>query len=437
MTLNQRTLHIGLVVLFLLLALSFAAPVEAGSSSGGPNAPDEVLVSLVNGADAAAIARSVGAQATHQTRLGVWIFMVPAGTADLVAATLRTNPQVIYAEPNGVVSVFADPNDPHDNTTCYSSSKAGCIMQWSWAKIQAYQGWDIHKGSATVKIAVVDTGIDNSHPDLPTMTSQKNFIVPSNPAAEDDNGHGTHLAGTIGALTNNGEGVAGMDWSVSLRSVKVLHNTGYGSISTLADGITWAADNGAKVINISLGSTTASTTLANAVTYAWNHGAVLVCAAGNNGNTKFTYPAYYANCIAVAATDSKDAKASTSTTGTWVDVAAPGVNILSTMPNTTVYLNTTGAYKTTYDAMSGTSMAAAHVSGLAGLIWASGKCSTNTCVRYLIENNADAISGTGKSWAKGRINAYRSLSATSTQPTPTRTPTPTKTPAPTRTPRPR
>jgi len=163
---------------------------------------------------------------------------------------------------------------------------------------------------------------------------------------------------------------------------------------------------------MSLGGSSSSTTLKDAVDYAWNKGVVIACSAGNNGNNMKTYPASYTNCIAVAATDKNDKKASFSSYGLlWVDVAAPGDGVLSTMPNTPVTLNTYYGYKMNYDALSGTSMAAPHVAGLAALVWATGKCTTASCVRSHIEQNTDRLPGTILYWRYGRINAYKAVTA--------------------------
>jgi len=401
-----------LLMFAALLASSLAAGPSVGAAQGaGGYLPDEVLVSLNPGTDAAATARSVGARAHRQTLMGVWIFKVPTGQVQQVVNALSRNPKVEFAEPNGLVTTFQDPNDPYDNTTCYNSSKDGCVKQWAWGKIQAYQAWDVTTGSSRVRVAVVDTGIDNSHPDLPAVVAQYNFVNHSS-NAEDDNGHGTHVAGTIGALTNNGIGVAGLNWHVSLMAAKVLDAQGSGFYADVADGIKWAADNGARVINLSLGGSLPSRTLQNAVDYAWNKGVVLTCAAGNSGTGAQSYPAAYPNCIAVAATDEYDLKASFSNYGaSWVDVAAPGVNILSTLPNSPVYLTTHYGYRKNGDSLDGTSMAAPHVAGLAGLIWSTGKCRTASCVRSRIESNTDPISGTGTYWSKGRINALKAVTA--------------------------
>src|SRR5262249_19318588 len=184
---------------------------------------------------------------------------------------------------------------------------------------------------------------------------------------------------------------------------------GSGSLSAVASGIRWAADNGAKVINLSLGTSSPFRTLERAVNYAWNKGAVLACAAGNAGTSAKTYPAAYTNCISVAATDQNDLKADFSSYGAdWVDVAAPGVQILSTMQDQFdwCFLCYAYGYFTGYDALSGTSMATPHVAGLAALVWARGQCTTNACVRSKIESTADPTGGRGTYGRYGRVN-YR------------------------------
>ncbi len=403
--------RLSVLALVVLVALASLAPSVVASPEVQDVVPGQILVGLAPGAPPFAALREGGRAVGEIPALNVIVLEVAPQAVDNVLRAFSQNPDVLYAERNGMAHADVDPNDPYDNTTCYNSKYDGCVTQWAWAKIQAYQAWDISTGSVSVKVAVVDTGIDNSHPDLPAVVAQKDFINSDN-NAEDDNGHGTHVAGTIGAQTNNSTGVAGTNWNVSLVAAKVLNRSGSGSYSAVANGIIWVADNGAKVINLSLGGSAPSVTLKNAVNYAWNKGAVLACSAGNSGTSAKNYPAAYPNCIAVAATNQNDQKASFSNYGSkWVDVAAPGVAILSTLPNTSVYLNTQYGYYQNYDSLAGTSMAAPHVAGLAGLVWASGKCTTNTCVRSRIEANTDRIAGTGTYWQHGRINAYKAVSA--------------------------
>ena len=429
---RRRALYLFTLVgamVFACVGVVLAQQSEPGSSQSSSSAKDfvrgEILVKFntgVSNQEQAEIHRRNGGQLKETVRgIDVKVIKVPAGREEDLVDRYEHTPKVEFAELNGIVTEANDPNDPYDNTSSYASAKHGSVMQWGWKKVQAYEAWDQTTGSSTspVKVAVVDTGIDNSHPDLPTVgaTNQKDFVNGDN-NAEDDRGHGTHVAGTIGAKTNNTTGVAGTNWNVDLMSAKVLNDSGSGSFSNVANGVIWAADNGAKVINLSLGGG-ASTTMESAVNYARNKGAVLACAAGNSGSSTPSYPAGYTNCIAVAATDENDQKASFSNYGSsWVDVAAPGVHILSTMPDTSVTMNTALGYKTTYDSLNGTSMATPHVAGLAGLVIAKGTCNGKTgsdlvlCVRNEIESNADGISGTGTYWAKGRINSNLSVGGT-------------------------
>jgi thermitase len=193
---------------------------------------------------------------------------------------------------------------------------------------------------------------------------------------------------------------------------KVLNDSGVGSSSSLANGINWSVNNGAKVINMSLG-VRASRTLESAVNNAWNKGVVLVAAAGNGGNQTKIYPGAYPNVIAVAATDNNDAKASFSTYGAdWVDVAAPGVNVYSTFPKHTFVLGTQNNRSWGYDVGNGTSVSSAIVAATAALAWSSDPGATHTSVRAKVESTADKISGTGTYWAHGRVNACSTVNCT-------------------------
>lgn len=283
--------------------------------------------------------------------------------------------------------------------------------QYGLVKISAPSAWEVTTGSASIKIAILDTGINQDHEDLKKKLDQ-NMNDFTGTGIEDYYGHGTHVAGIAAAETNNKVGIAGTGYNTSLMIVKVLDNSGSGYTSWVASGIRWAADNGANVINLSLGSSMRSYTLENAVNYAWNRKVVLVAAAGNSGSSSKLYPAAYTNVISVAATNSNDNKASFSSFGKWVSVAAPGDNIYSTFPNHSFYLGDHYGRTQNYDYGSGTSMATPFVSGEAALVWASGKCAVgnNSCVRSRIQQTADKISGTGRYWIYGRINAFKAVS---------------------------
>ncbi|MDP9454906.1 MAG: S8 family peptidase [Actinomycetota bacterium] len=260
--------------------------------------------------------------------------------------------------------------------------------------------WDVPRarGNTGVRIAVVDTGISAVHPDLDgKILAQRDFVGNDRVAQEEPSGHGTHVAGVAVAETGNGRGIAGGCPNCKLLAAKVLTDGG-GYDSDIAEGIVWSADTGADVINLSLGGPGSSSVLKRAVDYAYNKGAVLVASAGNNGNNVPDYPAAYANVIAVAATDNKDRRAYFSNYGAYVDVAAPGVGILSTVP---------GGYRS-YD---GTSFSSPHVAALAGLLEGQGKYTSNSAIRTRILSTAKDLGAAGRDpyYGTGRIDAAKAV----------------------------
>lgn len=305
--------------------------------------------------------------------------------------------KIEYVEPDYQAEALELTNDPGITEN----------KQWGMYKIKVADSgdsaWNYAKSTAEARIAIIDTGIDQDHEDLAgKVVDSKNCT--DSPTTDDLYGHGTHVAGIAAAVTNNSKGVAGLGYNASLLNAKALGDNGSGYYSWIANCIIWAADNGAKVINMSLGGSSGSRTLQNAVNYAWNKGVILTAAAGNSGNSSPTYPAYYSNIVAVAATDVNDRKASFSSYGRWVDVAAPGKEIYSTFPN---HSNKIG--KTNYDYANGTSMATPHVAGLAALVWGTTYGTDKASVRKQIEGTADKITGTGKYWTYGRINALKAV----------------------------
>lgn len=229
--------------------------------------------------------------------------------------------------------------------------------QWGLDMVNAEAAWPIGTGQGAV-VAVIDSGVDGSHPDLAaamiqgknTRTDRGDYSSP----ASDDNGHGTHVAGIIAARANNGKGIAGVAPAAQIMPVKALDADGSGWMADVIEGIVWAAQNGADVINMSLGGPDADFS-ANAVEFAQSRGVVVVAAAGNEGSNTPMYPAALPGVVSVAALDDDGSVANYSNYGDTIDIAAPGTQIVSTVPGG-------------YSAMSGTSMAAPHVAGVAALI---------------------------------------------------------------------
>lgn len=275
-------------------------------------------------------------------------------------------------------------------------------VEWGVARIGADKVWISGSGNG-VKIAIVDTGIQLNHPDLVNNIVQGYDFVNNDTDANDDNGHGTHVAGLAGASFNEA-GVVGVSYSAKLMPVKVLNAQGYGYLSDVAKGVYYAADNGAKVINLSLGSSTDSLVLKDAVNYAASKGVLVVAAAGNNGGAPCSFPAAYTSAICVVATDSKNLLASFSNIGG--ELAAPGVYNYST------YLGSTYRY------LSGTSMATPHVSGAAALLFSICQTCTSSQIRTLMRETAVDLGEVGQDilFGYGLVDLTSAVSKLQTQP---------------------
>lgn len=290
--------------------------------------------------------------------------------------------------------------DANTNTNASPNDVLYSRYQWNLPIIETLRGWGIGKGSEDVKVAVVDTGVDLDHPDLKDrLLPGINVVSQGRTDPNDDVGHGTHVAGVISALVNNNEGVAGMSWYNPILPVKVLDSSGSGSTYAVAQGVIWAADHGAKVINMSLGNYADAQFLHDAVRYAYDKDIVLIAASGNDNTERPGFPAAYPEVFAVAATDSKKNKASFSNYGDYIDVAAPGVSIPSTYP------------QNQYAALSGTSMASPHVAALAALIRSVNPLLKNTEVMDIMRRSAQDIGtpGRDKHFGYGQIDVVKAL----------------------------
>lgn len=406
--------------------LSTGARPEAAPP--GPPKDPGALVRRRDDVSPARLATALRAQGHGDVRgLGTrgWWRVSPApgeSVADLLAR-LRAMPEVAHAEEDTPVAASYLPNDPRLGE------------QWALPKIEAMAAWDRSMGHEDVWIAVVDTGVDDLHPDGPTELLWGWDYANDDDDPWDDNGHGTHVAGIAAAATDNGLGMAGLCPGCTVLAIKVLAADGKGWNSDVADGIVYAAYWGNRagkrtVINVSLGGG-CSSAVAEAVAYAQGLGALVVAAAGNDGPMAPDCPAALSGVLAVTATDWNDVPAWFSQYG---DIAAPGVSILSTVP-----LWSVGGGEEAYEFWSGTSMASPVVAGAAGLVWSlAPSLSAAEVSGYLVEN-VDVPTGWNPAFGVGRLNLAAALPPEPTPtdtPIPTHTPTTTPEPAPSLTPKP-
>ncbi|MNS41106.1 Thermophilic serine proteinase precursor [compost metagenome] len=361
---------------------------------------------------------------------------VVGGDIDSALARLRALPHVTHAEREGLALVGLAPRwavrvpasggqAPEPATPAAvgggsSPNDPRFSSQWAFGPIAAVSAWGaaLTAASTPVTIAILDTGIDQDHEDIdPTHTQDdqrgrlwRDQDFTGSGTVDDRYGHGTHVAGIAAAATNNGVGIAGIVSNARLINAKVIGDNGVGYDSAIAAGIRWAADQGAQIINMSFGQTTDSTLVREAVAYAAGKGVLMVAAAGNEGKSVLRYPAAYPAVIAVGATTQPvigrpERRADFSNFGlSWVDIAAPGEGILSTLPN---HDNTIKVKQ--YGTMNGTSMATPMVAGGAAMLWtANGGDAAR--VRARLEGKSDTtVGGSGTDWAHGRLNLDRAL----------------------------
>lgn len=345
---------------------------------------------------AAGVGRMSEVQILDSNRaLGTQVIRVPAGktTAQAIAA-LSQDPAVEWVEENWIVQApdpfMAAPYDGGRRRAPrrppglgFSTNDPQGADQWHAPKIHVEQAWQVSRGEGVV-VAVVDTGVDPGHPDLKPQLVPGYNTLEGNDNPKDDNGHGTHVAGIVAAVAGNGLGVAGVAPGAKIMPIRALGDMG-GTAQSVSAGIQWAADHGARVINLSLGAPQPSRAIGSAVKYAIGKGCAVVAAMGNSGdqgNPKM-WPAAYPGVIAVGALDPQDQANPWSDWGEWEAVSAPGYGIWSTFPTyeTSLYklakqnpgaLPPENVIKLGYSAISGTSQAAPIVSGVAALLAARG-----------------------------------------------------------------
>ncbi|HEV2776274.1 MAG TPA: S8 family serine peptidase [Solirubrobacteraceae bacterium] len=417
----RRTTWIGLVVVLAALATApaaAAAPAEYDAHT--------VIVKYADDASSAqrsAAGRLAGVLERLGSVRGIGADVVRVtGDPAAVAARLNGSPAVLYAEPNFIAHTTAIPNDPLFDEL-YGLHNIGQDGGVPDADIDAPEGWDaagLADFPATLngaKIGIIDTGVLASHEDLAgkvvdcagvrsfgidllgliTLPLFVDTTIVGGRCA-DDNGHGTHVAGTAAATANNGRGVAGVAFNSPLAICKAMDSTGAGPVSGIANCLAYLVGTGAKVISMSLGSAAESEALRDAVAEA-SRSALIVAAAGNSGDSTLEYPAGYPEVVSVAATDRNDRRSAFSTVNAKVELAAPGEEILSTWND--------GAYETT----SGTSMATPHVAGVAALVADRHPSGGPAAWRATLVGSVDDLGPAGRDpqFGFGRVNLAKAV----------------------------
>lgn len=421
------------VKLFIALFLFFVTGSAAHFSYAGEDyVTDELIVKMKSGTDeseAVAHVRSRGAvvrKSISDLRM-MLIQVAPGDTLEDMQRSLENNPDVEYVEKNYIVYADLTPNDPRFGQQSYLNV------------IDAPPAWNTVTGNSNVVMAILDTGVESTHEDisgklLPGCNVIGSFTESScGSNFDDNNGHGTGVAGTAAAKTNNGLGVAGVCWNCQILPVKVLGDSGSGTSVDTVEGIMfarqYALNNPSKrvVINMSLGRDCQASGITqseqDAINAAWSAGLLVVASAGNSGNSNLQCPAAADHVIAVSATTNSDTLASFSSYGSFVDLAAPGVNIVNAVGTS----NVAGSF---YGTWSGTSFSAPIVSGVSGLIWSANISLTNAQVDQILRDTAENI-GSSTFFGDGRVNADFAVDlASSGSPAPTAPPGPAPTPTP-------
>lgn len=376
----------------------------------------------------------------------IYVLKVDRGT-DILAAVAQyaSDPNVEYAEPNYLARITLTPNDTYyaseqwnlNNTEQTINGVVGKLD----ADIDAPEAWDTTTGSPSVVIAIIDTAVDLDHPDLtgqiwtnpgetpgdtidndgngyPDDVNGWDFVNGDNDPDDDHDGpgdplgdhwHGSHVAGIAAAIMHNNEGIAGVCPGCKIMPLKVCNASGSCSWSDVAAAIRYAADNGAKIISMSLGGD-CSLTMAAAVNYAWKKGLLIIAASGNGYGDGIDYPARFRRVMAIGATNNVDKRASFSDYGSQLDLVAPGVDVLSAV--TLQYWPDQGSpLEPPYGIADGTSMATPHAAGVAGLVWSANLALTKGQVWRILIKSVDDLGRGGKDakhgW--GRLNANKAV----------------------------
>ncbi len=399
----MRILKILMLAVAVLAVAAGTVPLLAQAQRGGDEPGRKIVVFTNDLSDEAkdTIIKEVGAtKIKHLQRARASVMVLDRNGL----SKLRRNPNVLRIDDDVIITALETGERTARGGTGTLAQPIE-VLPWGVERVNANDVW----GTTTadpVKVAILDTGIDLSHPDLKANIKGQYNAISLRQSVTDGNGHGTHVAGIIAAIDNT-VGVIGVAPKADLYAVKVLNNNGSGYLSDIIEGLDWAIAKGIKVVNMSLGTVSDIQSFHDAIVRAYNAGIVLVAAAGNAYGGAVNYPAAYSEVIAVSATDSNNNLASFSSVGPQVDVAAPGASIFSTYKNSS------------YATMSGTSMASPHTAGVAALLLsvptkcdtdASGSCSPAE-VQARLEATAHDLDASGKDfqYGSGLVDAYAAL----------------------------
>ncbi|MBM3267285.1 MAG: S8 family serine peptidase [Candidatus Sericytochromatia bacterium] len=383
-----------------------AAPIVAPPVDDQARAvPGEVVIRFKDGTYADDRAPEIaGAEALRPVEgvPGAWVYRMTGGKYTTANAdTLRNDPRLEYAEPNYRYHIV-------ESEVAYSPPGEDLSGLWGVRQIKAPDAWDRTRGKSSVLIAVIDTGVDYRHPDLEGIVVKGPDVTNGDNDPRDDHGHGTHVAGTIAARAN-GAGVVGVAFGAKILAIKALDRNGSGPEDGIARAVDAAVRNGAKIINMSLGGPEDARALRDAVARAHRQGVLVVVAAGNDASTRASYPAAYPDALAVGATDSRDRRAYFSNYGSYTQIAAPGVGVLST------------SLGGDYERLSGTSMAAPHVAGAAALLLSANGGLSPAALKKALIDTGDAAQDFPYTPKVRRLNVVKALAAAGqggTSPTP-------------------
>jgi len=369
---------------------------RAGSGRPAPasaSVPDHILVQHRVGANVGDDQRSLESRGahllSHHAGSRISVLSVDPSSRGQMIRDLEASGQFSFVEPDYLAVPLVVPNDPD------------YAQEWHLQTIQAPSAWDVTTGSTSVPIAMIDSGVDPTHPDLASKLIPGWSFLTGTTDTHDVLGHGTETAGTAAAIGNNAVGVAGVAWQNPIMPLVVLNSSDWATYSDIANAIMYAADHGVRIVNISIGGTSSSSTMQTAVDYAWNKGTVVFAAAGNYSSSTPIYPAGCTNVVAVGATDSNDTLASFSNYGSYIDLTAPGVNIVTTMAG--------GGY----GGVSGTSFSSPIAAGIAALVLSRNPSLSAQQLVTLLEQNSDDLGAPGydQIFGWGRVNASRAVVA--------------------------